>query len=204
MLKRLLLATALVAPVSLARADTITIGYSDLSTDGGAITTLGTVSNFDPFLMQYFFLGSGFGFGSITALLIPQGPGQAPAFEFAFHNGFVPPEGGTIRLYATWQGANVPGNPVTFPTSFGVDEMPGGSNGLFVQSQIFVCSNGKVYCDGNYLAPGGQQIGAQYIVDQFDNTNLTLSHSVPSHPFAITEERQISCTKYPIQQTSLL
>ena len=59
-------------------------------------------------------LGTGFGFDQITTLLIPPSQsglgGTAPTFEFAFNDGFVPPQGGTIRLYSTWQGAVTAGN----------------------------------------------------------------------------------------------
>lgn len=185
MLKRLLLATALLAPVSFAHADTITVGYSDLSTDGGVITTIGQSAG-TPVQFTYTFLGSGFGFGQIIALLIPQGPGQAPAFEFAFNDGFVPPQGGTIRLYATWQGANVPGNPVTFPSLFQTNEMPTGTNGLSVSMQIFTCNNGHVYCD-DYLSPGGKTVGSSTVVDQLSTDFPTFTKTVPTHPFAITE-----------------
>lgn len=184
MLKRLLLATALVAPVT-AYADTITVGYSDLSTDGGAIKTIGQTDG-SPFQRTFFFLGSGFGFGQLTALLIPQGAGQAPAFEFAFNNGFVPPQGGTIRLYATWQGAMTAGNQITLPSLFQTNEMPGGTNGLSVSMQIFTCVNAGLFCD-NFLEGGGTLAGSTTVVDQLSTSFPTFHATVPGQPFAITE-----------------
>jgi hypothetical protein len=182
LLGMLLASTMYVGPAS---ADTITIGYADLDTDT-SITTLQTTPGTMNQLL-FIMLGTGFGFGQITALLIPQGPGLAPAFEFAFNNGFVPPQGGTIRLYATWQGALTAGNSITLPTLFETNEMPGGSNGLSVTEQVFVCKNSQVYCDGGLLAPGGKQVGATTFTDVLDSQNVTLTGTAPGQPFAITE-----------------
>ena len=46
--------------------------------------------------------------------------GPNPTFEFAFNDGFVPIQGGTIYLYATWEGT-LTGNPFTFPTVWGTE-----------------------------------------------------------------------------------
>jgi len=182
-LTALLLASALY--VGAASADTLTVGYADLDTDT-SITTLAT-SPGTQIQFQFIMLGTGFGFGQIIALLIPQGPGLAPAFEFAFNNGFVPAEGGTIRLYATWQGATTAGNKITLPSLFQTNEMPGGTNGLSVTEQIFVCKNAQVYCDGGFLANGGKEVGDATFTDALDTLTPTLTGTAPGQPFAITE-----------------
>jgi hypothetical protein len=42
----------------------------------------------------------------------------APTFEFSFNDGFAPPQGGNIRLYATWEGVVTSGNSTFFWTKF--------------------------------------------------------------------------------------
>jgi hypothetical protein len=178
----MLLASALyVGPAS---ADTITIGYADLATDT-SVNVLGSTTS-DMLSYQFIMLGTGFGFGQITALLIPQGPGLAPAFEFAFNNGFVPPEGGTVRLYATWQGALTAGNSITLPSLFQTNEMPGGTNGLSVTEQVYVCKNSKVFCDDSFVG-GGKLVGDAAFTDVLDTLTSTLTGTAPGQPFAITE-----------------
>ena len=68
--------------------------------------------------------------------------GSSPTFQFSFDDGFAPPQGGNIRLYATWQGVVTSGNSITLPTRFATDEMPPGINGFTVAEQIFVCGGG--------------------------------------------------------------
>ena len=106
---------------------------------------------------QYPLLLNGFCFDQIVTLLIPpsmSGLGSAPTFEFAFSDGFVPPQGGAIKLYSTWQAATTTGNPITLPSIFQTNEMPiaGGIDGLTVTEQIYVCANSSVFCtDSNAL-----------------------------------------------------
>ena len=114
----LLLASFLASPAS---ADTLTLGFWDQST-GGGVTTIASSPGTDISLINQL-LGSGFGFGAINALLIPNATG-APTFETAWNNGFVPPQGGTIRLYGSWQGALTAGNSLTLPTIWQMNEMP--------------------------------------------------------------------------------
>src|ERR1700730_10396700 len=152
---KLLVTTALLSgPAS---ADTLTIGYWDQAL-GGGVTPIAsspgtTIQLINPLL------GTGFGFGQFTTLLIPAAnsglpnPGGTPTFETAWNNGFVPPQGGTIRLYGSWQGALTSGNPISLPTIFQTNEMPGGTNGFTVAEQVFICGAGQVFCD-NFAAPG--------------------------------------------------
>jgi hypothetical protein len=106
------------------------------------------------------------------------------------HNdGFVPPIGGAIRLYSTWQGATTNGGAITLPSIFETDEMPGGGgqpNGLTVAMQIFVCPLGGLFCD-NSLVGGGTLVGSTTITDQLLATFPTFAGMAPGQPFAITE-----------------
>jgi hypothetical protein len=189
-MKKLVLAAAF-AVATPAAADVLTVGYSD-STTGGAIVTLatspGTQIQFltDPVTGNPFML-NGFGFDQIVTLLIPPsmsglGNGSAPTFEFAFNDGFVPPEGGTIKLYSTWQGATTEGNALTLPSIFQTNEMPPGINGLSVSEQIYVCANAAVFCtDNNAL------VGMTTIVDAKLTTFPIFAGTAPGQPFSVTE-----------------
>ena len=178
-----------------AAADVLTVGYST----GGPITTIGTSP--DGSQLQYLntaqhpLLLNGFGFDQIVTLLIPPnmsgiGNGSAPTFEFAFNDGFVPPQGGTIHLFSTWQGATTNGGAITLPSIFQVFEQAGGGgqpNGLFVNMQIFVCPLGGLFCDNN-LVGGGTLVGSTTITDQLLATFPTFAGIAAGQPFAITEE----------------
>jgi hypothetical protein len=79
-----------------AAADVLTVGHST----GGPITTIGTSPDGSQLQYlnnaQYPLLLNGFCFDQIVTLLIPpsmSGLGSAPTFEFAFSDGFVPPQG---------------------------------------------------------------------------------------------------------------
>src|SRR5262245_16080342 len=125
----LLLAAMLACPLP-ALADTVTIGWWDKSI-GGPVTPIGppvsgpvtATSPINQIVANPILLGSGFGFDQIIAMVIPPtgnvlsgGLGAAgPTFEFSFNDGFAPPQGGNIRLYATWQGAITSGNSITLP-----------------------------------------------------------------------------------------
>jgi hypothetical protein len=188
LLSKLLVATALLSGP--ARADTLTIGYWDQAL-GGGVTQLATSPGTPIQLLgNPLMLGTGFGFDQITTLLIPPSQsglgGTAPTFEFAFNDGFVPPQGGTIRLYSTWSGAVTNGNPITLPSIFQTFEMPGGVNGLSVSEQIFVCPLGGLFCD-NYVVGGGTLVGLTTITDQLLTTFPTFAGVAPGQPFNITE-----------------
>jgi hypothetical protein len=60
--------------------------------------------------------------------------GPGPTFQFSFNNGFAPPQGGNIRLYATWQGALASSSSITLPSRVATDEMPPGINVLRVDT----------------------------------------------------------------------
>jgi hypothetical protein len=192
-MKKLVLAAAL-ATATPAAADVLTVGYSDAATLG-AIVTLGTspgtqiqflpvAGSGNPFMLD------GFGFDQIITLLIPPGGnnlsgglgGSAPTFEFAFNDGFVPPEGGTIKLYSTWQGATTAGNAITLPSMFQTNEMPNSVNGLFVAEQIFVCANAVVFCTGSNAL-----VGMTTIFDAKLTTFPIFASTAPGQPFSITE-----------------
>jgi hypothetical protein len=188
LLSKLLVATALLSGP--ARADTLTIGYWDQAL-GGGVTQLATSPGTPIQLLgNPLMLGTGFGFDQITTLLIPPSQsglgGTEPTFEFAFNDGFVPPQGGTIRLYSTWQGAVTAGNPITLPSIFQTFEMPAGTNGLSVSMQIFVCPLGGLFCD-NYIIGGGTLVGSTTITEALLTTFPTFSGLAPGQPFSITE-----------------
>src|SRR5262249_1046367 len=84
----LLLASLIATPAS---ADTLTLGYADLH-NGEGVTTLASSAGTQ---IQFFdvLLGTGFGFGQFTTLLIPNADGTK-TFETAWNDGFVPPQGG--------------------------------------------------------------------------------------------------------------
>jgi hypothetical protein len=196
----LLLAAMLACPLP-ALADTVTIGWWDKSI-GGSVTALsatsGPITPTSPIvdIIQHpLLLGSGFGFAQVVAMVIPPTGnilsgglgGAGPTFQFSFNNGFAPPNGGNIRLYATWQGAVTAGNTLTLPSRFAIDEMPGGTNGFTVAEQIFVCGVGGLFCD-NFVVGGGTLVRQ---IDFHDTPpsaqNITLTSFAPGQAFSITE-----------------
>jgi hypothetical protein len=195
----LLLAAMLVCPLP-AFADTVTIGWWDKSI-GGPVTALsatsGPITPTSPIVQivqNPILLGSGFGFDQIIAMVIPQSGnvlsgglgGAGPTFEFSFNDGFAPPQGGNIRLYATWQGVLMSGGSITMPSRFSTDEMPPGFNGFTVAEQIFICGGGGLFCD-NYVTGGGTLIAQDNFHDVLRVDTMTLTGFAPGQPFSITE-----------------
>ena len=202
----LLLATALLAPLP-ALADTVTIGYFDpaanmpgiqiIGTTSGPITTTSPTVQLlggPPFSPNAIMLGSGFGFDQIIATVIPPTGniysgglgGPAPTFEFAFNDGFVPIQGGTIYLYATWSGAITAGNPITLPTMWGTSEMPAVPNGYTVTSQVLICNTPNPFC-GPFVG-GINSFAGQDVFSDFVRTDTnTLTGVTATEPFKITE-----------------
>jgi hypothetical protein len=180
----LVLATLLATP---AHADTLTLGYADLAL-GGSVVTLASSPGTQIQLIDVL-LGSGFGLGQFTTLLIPQPGGGSPAFETAWNDGFVPPQGGTIRLYGSWQGAVTSNNMIKLPSTFMTDEMPAGVNGFSVTEQIFICKNaGDVFCDNFSDGAGdGKLISTHSFSDQLRTDNVTLNTLTLGQPFTINE-----------------
>ena len=188
--RRTLVAAALVASIATAHADTLTLGYWDASS-GGPVTTIESSAGTQIQLINPL-LGSGFGFGQFTTLLIPAAnsglpnPDGAPTFETAWNDGFTPLQGGTIRLYGSWQGALTSGNSLTLPTIFQSNEMPGGANGFTVTEQVFICGAGQVFCD-NSAAPGGTLVGTDIFQNVLRTDWVTLTGLAPGQPFTINE-----------------
>jgi hypothetical protein len=187
-------ATAIAA--TSARADILSVGFIDLDTPNTGIITLDTIPNAGPgsqiqFIGNPLVLGTGFGFDQIIAALIPAsqsglGNGTNPTFEFAFNDGFVPPQGGTFRLYASWQGAVDDPGALILPSIMQTKEFPSNSAGLFVSEQIFVCPLGGVFCD-NFLVGGGTLVGDTTIFDQNVTTFPTFTGISPGQLFTVTE-----------------
>jgi hypothetical protein len=194
----LLLAAMLACPLP-AYADTVTIGYFDPAAGMPGIQILSSVSGpvtpnspINQILDHPLLLGSGFGFDQIIAMVIPPTGnvysgslgGPNPTFEFAFNDGFVPIRGGTIYLYATWEGT-LTGNPFTFPTVWGTSEMPSVKNGYTVTSQVLVCNTPNPFC-GPFVG-GGTVIGQDVFSDTIRTDSVTLTGVLPSPSFKITE-----------------
>jgi len=214
MLKRLLLTTAALVAAAPAYADTVTIGFFDpspaanmsgiqvLSSVTAPVTPTSPINQFiygpgTPNGPNALMLGSGFGFDVLGAMVIPTTGniysgglgGTFPTFQFWFNDGFVPIGGGSIYLYATWQGTFTGTGPITMPTRWGTTEMPSVQNGYDVTSQVLVCNTPNPFCGpfvGGVSQPGG--FAGQ---DQFLNTirtdDVTLTAILPGQQFKITE-----------------
>src|SRR2546430_2965008 len=195
----LLLATAMLACPLPAYADTVTIGYFDPAAGMPGIQILSSVSDpvtpnspINQILDHPLLVGSGFGFDQIIAMVIPPTGnvyagglgGPNPTFEFASNDGFVPIQGGTIYLYATWEGT-LTGNPFPFPTVWGTSEMPSVKNGYTVTSQVLVCNTPNPFC-GPFVG-GGTVIGQDVFSDTIRTDSVTLTGVFPSPSFKITE-----------------
>src|SRR5215471_8494793 len=193
--------------VDFAAADTVTIGYFDPAAVDANLgikvlaTTTAPVTTMSPIILNTglpIFLGGNpanpstqFGFDAIGATVIPPGgniisggiPGAVlPTFEFFWNDGFVPPAGGTIYLYATWQGTlDAHGFPtITMPTQWGTDEMPKNAQGITVTTQVLACQTSNPFC-GPFvggIAPGGFA-GQDQFTDQLRVDNITLSAVLP-------------------------
>jgi hypothetical protein len=196
----LLLAAMLGCPLP-AFADTVTIGWWQNGFNNNQVTALSAVSGpitaTSPIVQivdHPLFLGSGFGFAQLIAMVMPPTGnifsgglgGPASTFQFSFSDGFAPPNGGNIRLYATLQGAVTAGNTITLPTRFATDEMPTGTNGFTVAEQIFVCAIGGLFCD-NFVTKTGTLIYQDNFHDSLRADTVTLTGFAPGQPFSITE-----------------
>jgi hypothetical protein len=209
--RKILLATTLLIPAS-ACADVVTIGYFDPAANMPGIQILGSVdapvTSTSP-ILEYIYgpgtpngpnalmLGSGFGFDHIFGMVIPPTGninsgglgGPNPTFEFGFNDGFVPINGGTIYLYATWQGTFVGGPSITLPTTWATTEMPVVQNGYTVTSQVLVCNTPNPFCGpfvGGVNPPDGFA-GQDQFVDMLRVDNVVLSSTLPAPQFKITE-----------------
>jgi hypothetical protein len=178
-------AAALVASLATAHADTLTLGFWDGNL-GGTVTPI-ISSPGTPILItgSPILLGSGFGFDAMDALLIHNANGTT-TFETAWNDGFVPPHGGTIRIYGSWQGAITSGNQLSIPSIFQTGEMPPAPNGFTVAEQIFLCAAGQVFCD-NYIVPGGTLVGSTVINGILQTTFPTFTGLAPGEPFTVNE-----------------
>jgi hypothetical protein len=201
MLKRLLLTTMMVIPVS-ASADTLTWGYTDSSIDGpsnigapphvffqipnASLNTIYVDSNVT--------LGSGFAFAQIDSILRSM-PDGSVRFDSGFNDGVAPRLNTSITLTSSWQGANTSSNPITLPTFFNVVEkqFPGD---FLLYEQVYVCGGGTVFCNINQ--PG--TFAGQQLFTGLGQTEMTLTSIAPGQPFTINETftwAQTCCTGIP-------
>jgi len=205
LLLALLIAVEPAGCYELAHADTVTIGYFDPAAVDANLgikvlaTTTAPVTTMSPIILQTglpIFLGGNpanpstqFGFDAIGATVIPPGgnvisggiPGAVlPTFEFFFNDGFVPPSGGSIYLYATWQGTlDAHGVPsITLPTQWGTDEMPKNAQGLTVTTQVLVCNTPNPFC-GPFVGGISSFAGQDQFANQLRVGNITLSAVLP-------------------------
>jgi hypothetical protein len=195
MKKLLLISTAMLFSTIAARADVLSLGYLDPAI-GGPVTTLATSAAGPGTTIQLLdiLLGSGFGFAQFTTLLIPanqsmlSNPNGLPTFETAWNDGFTPPQGGTIHLYGSWQGAITASNALTLPSIFQTNEMPPvGAAGFTVTEQIFLCASAAtVFCDNSVIG-GGTLVGQTTINGVLDTTFPTFTGLAPGQPFTLTE-----------------
>src|ERR1700730_12229888 len=106
-----------------------------------------------------------------------------PTFEFAIEDAFAPPQGGTIRVYTTWQSVVNGGQYVTLPSIFQQNEGP--IPGFVMAEQIFLCGNGGLFCD-NYAVGGGTLIGQQTFTG-LGTAFPMLTKLSPGQPLSVTE-----------------
>ena len=161
-----------------AYADTVTIGYFDPAAGMPGIQILSSVlwpghaelaDQPDARPPDLLIGVTGFGFDQIIAMVIPPSGnvysgslgGPNPTFEFTFNDGFVPIQGGTIYLYATWEGT-LDGQSFHVPDVWGTSEMPLVKNGYTVTSQVLVCNTPNPFCGpfvggGTVIRPGRLQ-----------------------------------------------
>jgi hypothetical protein len=174
-------ATAVVAMVASARADTLWLGFLDENI-GGPVTAIDS-SNGTQIQHLNDRYGSGFGFGQFRTSLTSNADGTK-TFETEWNNGFVPPQGGTIWLYGAWQGVVTAGNVITLPSLYQTSET---FQGAVVMEEIFVCGVGQIFCD-NFHVGGGTLVGAQHIFNGVIQTDtVTLTGLAPGQPFTINE-----------------
>jgi hypothetical protein len=176
-----LLLTA-IAVVTTARADTLWLGYLDpqISTSVVAIDSTNN-SQLQHLNDRY---GTGFGFGQFRVSLTTNADGTK-TFETEWNDGFVPPQGGTIWLYGSWQGAATASGTITLPSIYQVNENRSGA--FTIMGEIFLCGIGQIFCD-NYYVGGGTLVGTQHIStgNLFTDT-ITLTGLAPGQPFTINE-----------------
>jgi hypothetical protein len=192
-----------------ANADTVTVGYFDPAAGMNGIAVLGTNTGTSPIVQL---LGNpilptgvtGFGFDQIIALVIPPGGnqfssglgGSFPTFEFAFNNGFAPPQGGTAYLYATWQGTFTGGTAITMPTAWGTIETPPANPNYTVISQVIVCATTNPFC-GPFVGGDFSFAGQDSFSNQLRTDQVTLSALLPGQQFKITEVFAFSNGAHP-------
>jgi len=186
--------------VEFALADTVQVGYFDPAASDAnlGIQILGTATgpvSFNVPIVQLLnsqqhplLLGTGFGFDQIVAMAVPPTGnifagslgGPNPTFEFTFNDGFSPPQGGTIYLYASWTGT-FQGDPrLIMPTNWGVIETPQvGIPGYTLTTQVLICATANPFC-GPFVggvAPQGFAGQGQFM--QLGTRDLILSAVFP-------------------------
>src|SRR5215216_4515373 len=152
-MKRSIPAAIVALLATTAHADTIAVGWWDSHADGG-IHQIYTQPSFDLFTLS----GQSFG-PTFTGVMSGWAPGGY--YESAINNIFSSGEG-TARIYMTFSGVTVAGNnPLLLPTIFqrNEDALPGWT----AVEQIFICSNGNLFCD-NFINPTGTLIGADAFI----------------------------------------
>jgi len=181
--KKLLLAAALAVPApSAANADSITVGWWDQAQPKLGIQTVYSQPSFNPFTIQ------GQIFGPSFAGVLSAAHNGNDTYESAINNIFsIGNVADTGRIYTTFTDVTFTGNnPVSFPATLfqrSENTLPGWT----LVEQIFICSNGDLFCD-NYINPTGTMLASFTFTNGALGTHfLDLSAIVPGNPFSITE-----------------
>jgi hypothetical protein len=192
--KKLLLAAALTLAVPSARADSIYVGWWDAQQP--SIHEVYHQNSYAPFTITGQF---GPTFAGVLSTQTDFGANGARYYEAAINNIYSigqPPYGsaGTGRIYVSFNDVTFTGdNPVSFPNTLFQRTLEGPGfqmPGWTLVEQIFICSNGAVFCD-NYPgsgAPAGTGLYAfSFAGGASGNNYLDLSAIAPGNPFTITE-----------------
>jgi hypothetical protein len=178
MLKKLLLATALVAPVP-ASAATVTVGFWDNNgSTGGAVQTI-DVTGDGLHTISHFYLGNNWG-GVVSWVSDP----VTNTYELAINDVFSS-FNDTARWYATFQGITTPFPQLKIPTIF---QSSANQGGVTVVDQAYICPAGSaLFCD-NYPGLGNQGtgFGGMSWPGNTGTTFPTLSAIAPGSPYDIT------------------
>jgi hypothetical protein len=181
MLKRLLLATVLVAPMP-AHAVTVTFGFWEQSQGGlpTAIETTGAGAN----TLANFYLGNNWG-GVASWVADP----VTNFYELAVNDVFSS-NADTARFYATFQGVTTPFPMLTIPTLYQASSITGQTSPPTsgIVDQVFICPAGSpLFCD-NYPGLGNFGTGIGNSQEWFapGNQNVTLNAIAPGTPYDIT------------------
>jgi hypothetical protein len=184
--KKLLLAAALavVAP-SAANADSIYVGWWDASQPNNGVTTVYWQPSYAQFTIQGQWFGPSFS-GVLSALRTSSG-----YYESAINNIFaIDNVAATGRIYTSFVDVTYTGNnPASFLNTL-FQRSENALPGWTLVEQIFICSNGALYCDnypGSGAPPGSGLAGFGWSGGATGDNWQNISNVItPGKPFTIT------------------